>query len=344
MAALNTKRSSSIDSSCPDCSPFLNWDHKRFRSYSERALVVRSLVATLKFQPAPDISLEEKTMRFLKFVTPENGESADAFLHRHSSLSDYPSTEFIQSILVLLSSASHAITTAAMKLLKCVILHSSEIVQFYLVKADLIPQLINTLNPLSLSFTEAVDIHSSLMIIIANPVRLSTPYALRKLEIKDYNKQQAVHETVLKQVVAPSEKYIWHLCANHCSIVDGDQSRFFLELLFYLLEISAYYQPTMDFVVNMPVFLTIPSCLTLFENERTIWYFLYRMINAQREWNKQGGGGREMGKTVHKMLRMEGIEDVIEQKLQNDKNGDWGNNIVVQSIEWKGLLGMNLRK
>ncbi|KAK2941480.1 hypothetical protein BLNAU_23597 [Blattamonas nauphoetae] len=71
-----------------------------------------------------------------------------------------------------------------------------------LVKADMIPQLVITLNPLSLPFDEAVDIHTCLMSNIKPSFWLSTPNGLARLEIKDHNGQQAVHETVLKQVLA----------------------------------------------------------------------------------------------------------------------------------------------
>ncbi|KAK2964074.1 hypothetical protein BLNAU_1155 [Blattamonas nauphoetae] len=134
----------------------------------------------MELQPVLDASLEAKAKRFLAFVIPyDNIESTDAFLNSLASNSYGSSITFIRSIVVLISSASHGITTAAMKMIEDLIWGCSEAVNFALLKADLIPQLIITLNPLSLSFAEA-----------------------------------AVHETILKQVLVPSEKYICHLCMN----------------------------------------------------------------------------------------------------------------------------------
>ncbi|KAK2944280.1 hypothetical protein BLNAU_20776 [Blattamonas nauphoetae] len=48
-----------------------------------------------------------------------------------------------------------------------------------------------------------------------------------------------------------------------------------------------------------------------------------------------------MWKIVSRMLRMEGMENVIEAKLENDKDM-YGRSIVDKSIEWNNLLGMNL--
>ncbi|KAK2939907.1 hypothetical protein BLNAU_25184 [Blattamonas nauphoetae] len=178
---------------------------------------------------------------------------------------------------------------------------------------------------------------------IATSVRLATPIVLANLGIEGENEQQAVHETVLQQVLVTSEKYICHSCVNRYSIVEGEQSEYFLELLTQLLEICPYSQPTMESVLHMPVILTIPSCLTFFENENSINNFVVLMIISQHEWNKTRGTQRQMCKTLHRVLRMEGIEDVIDTKLRNDK-AVYGGGIVANSISWNNLLGMNLQK
>ncbi|KAK2944323.1 hypothetical protein BLNAU_20768 [Blattamonas nauphoetae] len=229
-----------------------------------------------------------------------------------------------------------------MKMLKTLLSHCSAQHLFTLVQADLIPRLINSLNPQSLSFEEAVDIRTFLISTIADSVHLSTTYGLERLEIEDGHEQQSVHETVFQQVVGHSEQYINHLCVNRCSIIDGDQSQLFLDLLTNLIRISATYQPMMDFVLHMPVVLAIPSCLTFFEDARTVWYFLVDMNSTQRDWNEKSGYAQQMGKIVHRMLRMEGIEDVIEETLQNNKGGFFGAFIVGSSIKLNNLLGMNL--
>ncbi|KAK2957546.1 hypothetical protein BLNAU_7445 [Blattamonas nauphoetae] len=69
--------------------------------------------------------------------------------------------------------------------------------------------------------------------------------------------------------------------------------------------------------------------------------FLSILMNTQQEWNRTMREVRQMGKTVHRKLRM-GIEDVIEEKLRNDKNTTGGTLFVGNSIKWSNLLGMNL--
>ncbi|KAK2957602.1 hypothetical protein BLNAU_7501 [Blattamonas nauphoetae] len=100
-----------------------------------------------------------------------------------------------------------AITTAAIEMLRSLILFCSVKSRLALVKADLIHRLIITLNTLSLSFDERADIHINIMDVIWNSLWLATPPGLEHLAFEDENEQQAVHDTILKQVVIPSEKH-----------------------------------------------------------------------------------------------------------------------------------------
>ncbi|KAK2956923.1 hypothetical protein BLNAU_7998 [Blattamonas nauphoetae] len=325
-----------------DCSPFLNWREDSRDSIHSKAVIFRSLVATLKSQPALDVSFEAKAVKFLQDVEPLNEPSADAFLDSFESSSDDSLTSFVQSIVILISSTNPVITATTMAMLYSLVSWSSLKPRLSLIRADLIHELIMTLHPQSLSFAEAVDIHINVMKSLTHCFWLTTPGGLAYLEIEDSDEQHAVRETVFQQVLTPSEKYIWHLCVDRYSIVDSDMSNEFMILLDRLLEICPSYQQTMDFVLHIPVFLTIPSCLTFFENDESIYYSLSSMIHIQREWSKTRGVERQMGKTVIRMLRMEGIEDVIEAKLRNDETYCIGQLIVTDLIEWNNLQGLNL--
>ncbi|KAK2943318.1 hypothetical protein BLNAU_21743 [Blattamonas nauphoetae] len=296
-----------------DCSRFLNWKYHRKESQRKKAIVFRSLVATVKLQPALDASLEAKAVQFLKSPSSTFPDSADGFLNRFGRNTDEPLTNFVQSILVLISSTNPVITTAALEMLRTLFVWSSTKSLLALVQADLIPQIINTLNLQSLSFEEVKDMHINLMKITWSSLALSSPDSLSQLGIEDRNEQQAVRTTVFQQVIAPSEK-----------------------------DLCPYHRPTMDFVLLMPVFLAIPSCFTFFEEYTSIWRFLYDILDIQREWYETRGEVQQQWRTVQRMLRMEGIEDGIEEKSLNYQNncGSW---IVTSAIGWNNLEGMNRR-
>ncbi|KAK2942374.1 hypothetical protein BLNAU_22717 [Blattamonas nauphoetae] len=322
-----------------DCSRFQNWSEEQLDTEQGKAVVFRSLVATVKLQSAFDDSLEAKALKFLESVNPYDGLSTDAFLTSLGQTPDESLKIFMQSIVVLISSASQAIINASMEMLENLFLNCSSKIRLSLVQARLIPRLIRAFNPLSLSQIKTVEIHIFLLKFIKFSLWLSTPNGL---EIEVRNELHAVHEAVLKQVLTPSDKYISHLCVHRFSIIDGDLCTVFLELLAQLLRICPYYQPTLNFVGHMPVVLTMPSYLTFIEKDASISFFLCAMIDAQREWNARRGEVRQMWKTVHRTLRMEGIEDVIEEKLRNDRNAYFGRYIVAESIKWSNLLGVNL--
>ncbi|KAK2960214.1 hypothetical protein BLNAU_4767 [Blattamonas nauphoetae] len=325
-----------------DCSAFLNWSEDQHQSDKEKAVVFRSLVATVKSQSALDASLEAEAVKFLDSVDPKNSKAATHYLNNLESYFVESAPDFIQSIGVLLSSVRHVIPASAMKMLNFLMIHSSAKIKLALVKAALIPQIITTLTPQSFPLTDGKNIHVHLLKIIRNTLWLATPDVLAQLGIEDGNEQQAVHETILKQILSPCEKYIRHLCVNRFSIIDGEQSESFLLLLAQLLQICPCYQLILDFVLHMPVVLTIPSCLTSFETESSIWLYLFDTVYAQRKWNEKRGNVRQLGKTMHRMLRMEGVEDVLEAKLLNDRNRPDGRCIIDNTIRWNNQLGMNL--
>ncbi|KAK2957622.1 hypothetical protein BLNAU_7521 [Blattamonas nauphoetae] len=223
MTGIDVKINTYTDSPYCDCDAFLNWSEEKFSSEHECAVVFRSLVATVKFQPELNVSLEEKAVKFLESMIPMIRQGTDPFLRSLGRTADESSTNFVESVVVLLSSANQAITTAAMKMLGTLIRTCSAEVLLALVQADLISRLINTLNPQSLAFAEAVDIHISLMRIITESVWLAIPYGLAQLGIEDENEQQAVYETVFLQVITPSETYLCHLCVNRMEQFAGHE-------------------------------------------------------------------------------------------------------------------------
>ncbi|KAK2964063.1 hypothetical protein BLNAU_1144 [Blattamonas nauphoetae] len=102
--------------------------------------------------------------------------------------------DFVANINVLLSSTNKTMITASMKMLKSQSQDCSNNHLLALVKADLIPQLIATLNPQSVSLSDCAYIHTYLMDIIIHSVWWSTPTSLTYLGIEDRDEQQAVRE------------------------------------------------------------------------------------------------------------------------------------------------------
>ncbi|KAK2953022.1 hypothetical protein BLNAU_12011 [Blattamonas nauphoetae] len=215
----------------------------------------------------------------------------------------------------MISLSNIRITKATIALVFRIVVFCSINTLLKLVSDGLVPQLISALNPLSLSFADADDIHIHLMRIIDYALSLSTRTELESLNIHNAHEQQAVHETVINQVLMPSEGYLRHLCVNHRLIVDGNQSSTFILLIAKIFKICPSHDPMVDFLCELPVFLAIPSCLTHFESFDTTLWFPTEMLEVQSEWTRGGGRMLRRWNQVLRSLRTEGIEDVFEQRL-----------------------------
>ncbi|KAK2951509.1 hypothetical protein BLNAU_13531 [Blattamonas nauphoetae] len=326
-----------------DNSAFMKWNGNQVASTSVNSAIFGSLVSLIKDGFPFNDRLEEKAASFLDSITnPVFFRSEYSILGIDPSFSPESLIAFVTSITVLLSSSNQTIMKASMKLLDNQFVLCSSNGRLALLRAGIIPQIINTLNPLSLSIPEAVYVHTYLIQIIANAFWLSTPTGLSNHKTEDKIERQAVHETVLQHVIAPSEKYIGHLCRNRHSITDEGMGRGLMLILTRILQISPYNQSTIGVVLNLPLFLTIPSWLTVLENESLISSFLHAMVNIQQEWNRTSGEVRQRWKKVDRLLRKEGIEDVIEDKLRNNQQDFVGGVLVEYSLDWNDLLGMNL--
>ncbi|KAK2960963.1 hypothetical protein BLNAU_4050 [Blattamonas nauphoetae] len=186
-----------------------------------------------------------------------------------------------------------------------------------LVTDNLITQLVSSFHPLTPSFDNFEDNHT-LLIIINHPLWLSTPNGLAQLGMYHPHEQEEVHETVLNQVLKPSEGYIQHLCANRYKSVDDDQSTQFMLFLAALLTICPFHEQTMNFVLTLPVLLIVPSAMTFFESDRSITDFLEIVDTFQKGQDWTVGKMLQRWNICLSCLRMEGVEDVIEQRRGNE--------------------------
>ncbi|KAK2949712.1 hypothetical protein BLNAU_15383 [Blattamonas nauphoetae] len=201
-----------------------------------------------------------------------------------------------------------------------------------LVKANLIPQLITSLDPLSYSFTDAKDLHISLINVLSKFIQLAPPLEFRHLDSVGHRQQQITHETVLKLVLFPSQAYLRFICANYANIQNNTESDDFMHLLEGLLKSCPDFQPTRNFILALPVSLTISSSLTFIELDSSIAAFLASMVYDERNWIRKGRKYRPSDAEIHRSLQNDGFDDAIEQRLLTVFGGSYRAAIVANSI------------
>ncbi|KAK2955223.1 hypothetical protein BLNAU_9775 [Blattamonas nauphoetae] len=211
-----------------------------------------------------------------------------------------------------------------------------------LVTADLIPQLITSLDPLSLSFIEGKDIHLPLMGIFASMFKLAIPAELKDLDLDSPLGQQNINEIVLKHVLIPSEGFIRYFYANRYSIEDNINTYNILFMHYRLIKICANYQPIVDFVLALPVSLTFTSLMSFLEKDTTICQFLEGIVDAQKATIDIDDPSRQPYTSILRSLRMDGLEDVVNQLTVTLLDDYYGRIAVGRSIKLHIASGANL--
>ncbi|KAK2960848.1 hypothetical protein BLNAU_4245 [Blattamonas nauphoetae] len=251
-------------------------------------------------------------------------------------------TEFIASIAVLLSFSNQGIITATISMLTGCTDSCSQSFVLKLIRAGLIPHIVASLNPQSLSFADSKFIHMNLILTINCSVRQSILSITNSLGIEDPIEAQAVHDTILQQVLVPSEDYIRHICVNRHSMIEADQSYELLILLNGIVRICPYNPQTIDFVLTMPLLQAITSALTFCYNDESRRVFLCRTETSQREWSRQSRNVRQSAQIVLRCLRTEGFDDWCEQILGNEGDATWRRNLTNHMNNVSVSPGINL--
>ncbi|KAK2950818.1 putative Ubiquitin-conjugating enzyme E2 29 [Blattamonas nauphoetae] len=324
---------------------FLHWEEQPIVTPSERLTIYLSLVHVVKMKCVFSSSLEDKAVSFLKEIKPDNEKDVNSFILDlvPSSLPE-SSCAFVESVVELISVPNKRIIIAALELVSNIVVYSAKPTLLILVSSGLIPKVVTSLNIFSLSFKEAEMIHHSLILIILAPVYYSKDMALGSLDSACPEIHQTFRETLHKSVILPTEGYIRHLCNNRYLIKDYFQSNFFVNLLLQLLAASLCHPSTMELALSLPICLTIPSALTFFEHDIPSLGLSVETSIKKRPWMRLNGEMQDPCGIVLRLLRSEGIDDVLEQRLNNDITEDKGREVVKSTINWNNLLGMNLNE
>ncbi|KAK2943245.1 hypothetical protein BLNAU_21817 [Blattamonas nauphoetae] len=249
--------------------------------------------------------------------------------------------EFVTSMVVLTSSANQIPVPETLDLLIDLIMSSSSNVHLSLINLNLVPQLLSSLNPQSLSFEDAPDVVLFVASLLSQLLQISSPHSLIKLEIENNWDRSALHDTTLAHLLVPSEGFIRHVCLNRPSFEEKEISLIFMSLLMQILHISPYHPPTMDFIQTLPIVLSIPSMLTSCPSDQSKFYCLTDLLAEQTECIKRDGSNRRSNTIVARFLANEGFSDVLEQMMMADEEGDSGSYIVACSISLSCMFGIN---
>ncbi|KAK2960008.1 hypothetical protein BLNAU_4891 [Blattamonas nauphoetae] len=312
-------------------------------SFEDKSRIYCSLVALVKAEYAFDNALQDKAAQFLQSLElkwDEKEKAAKLVTDLVPSSAGSPS-DFVDSILTLLSSPHSKVTKAALSFLSATIDASPDEIRSHLVKSDLISNLLATVQPHTLPITGNEEIFDKLNWVIIECLNLADHFSLSQLDITDAVGKYNHCEMIFQKVVIPSSGFVTFLISNRY-ILNGDLLDSFMTLLAILIDMSPFHRPTLEFVLASPIAMAFTSCLLLFEDEHRFWVTLLNIPLSLRDWKKQSREVAQSGKRMIQALFSEGFEDALEQKMMYDKNGYCGLHLGDMFLSISHKLGSNV--
>ncbi|KAK2957752.1 hypothetical protein BLNAU_7186 [Blattamonas nauphoetae] len=299
--------------------------------FEDQSTIYNSLVALVKAEHPFDTALQDKAVHFLKSLEPKWDAQLAARLVTDlvpSSAGSY--SGFAMSILTLLSSQHSTVVAAALSFLYKATNESSPAIRCCLVESDLISKVLATFQPHTLSIAGNEAIINELNVLIRDCLFLANPSSLNELGVKTAVDAFNHREMIFQKAVIPSSQFVTFLISNR-HILNGDLFNNFMDLLAVFIQICPFHRPTLEFVLASPIPMALSSRFSFVEGAMYLWGILMVINYSLKEWKKHRHEVAQSAKRMIQALISEDFEDTLEQMLMNDKDGNFGRNLVDES-------------
>ncbi|KAK2941921.1 hypothetical protein BLNAU_23157 [Blattamonas nauphoetae] len=300
-------------------------------------------LALVKAEYPFDDALQDRAVRFLKGLEPEWGDDdhGDQLVTDIVPSSGESHSEFLESILTLLSSPCSTVVAAALSFLTKIAEVSSLAIRCRLVESDLVSKVFTIVQPHTLSISGDETIIDKLIRIIISCFYLSQPWSLNLLGITAAVDQFNHREMIFQKVVIPSSLFVTFLISNRI-VLNGDLFQSLISLLEKLLSIGPYHRPTLDYVLASPIAMAFSSCLSSVEECHDLWNILDNVDSSLEIWKKEVPEVAKPATRMMQVLFSEGLEDTLEQMTMINKGDFYGISVVDECHSISQLLGLNL--
>ncbi|KAK2958022.1 hypothetical protein BLNAU_6948 [Blattamonas nauphoetae] len=308
--------------------PFLNFDPESTLSFEDKSTIYNSLVAFVKAGYPFDNALQDKAAQFLKSLEPRvcDTQQATKLVTDLVPSSSRSPSDFIESILTLVSSPYSIVVSSALKF-QYQLAHAKSLkFKLHLVESDLITNILAIVQPHTLPITGNETIINQITKTDTEYLYLGSRSSLRTSSITSAADRWHCREMIFQKVILPSSQFLTFLISNRL-LLNGDLFDSFIALLGKLLEISPFHGPTLEFVLASPVVMAFSSCLALVE------------LN---EW--KNSEVVQSGKRMTQALLSEDFESMLEQMLMREKDGHFCVNITIYCRSISKLLGENVQR
>ncbi|KAK2963753.1 hypothetical protein BLNAU_1320 [Blattamonas nauphoetae] len=324
---------------------FVNFAPTKESPFEDNSAAYCSLVTLVKEKYPFDDVLIDKAVQFLNILEPQWCEVhlATRLITELVPSSAGPPSDFIESILTLLSSPHSTIVEATSVLLTKIVLYCSSPVRLQLVESDLISKVLASVQPHTLPFSGNETVLNTQLRIIMYCINLALPVSLKELGITTADSTLNHREMILRKVIIPSSRFMTFLISNQ-HILNGDLSSIIMTLFVHLIQMGPFHLPTLEFVLASPIAMAFSKCLSFVEDSIPLLNTLRTIERSLNEWKNQGPEVLRSGKRMNQTLHSEGFEDLAEQMMMTDVSENFGDVIVKTCRSIFRIKGSNVTR
>ncbi|KAK2952614.1 hypothetical protein BLNAU_12442 [Blattamonas nauphoetae] len=323
--------------------PFMNWDPCSTITVESFAQTFPSLVSMVRDDYHFDEGLLQKSSALLLSI--DKIESPYVFVNGLIKLigqsSPDPVAVFVDSVIELLSSPHPPIFEGSLVFLhRCLDWCSSQNL-LAIVSSQLVPRLLSTPRLRDLSVIADKSILFETIMILHNTVLLSSTDVLRMLTTSGNVSPQRVRDVALQEALISIEPALVMISRNRLILSWIEGCKETLRFLTKIFELSAYHQPTLDFVTASRLSVIFQSLFAKVEDDKTHILCLNSIYSNFIKWKAIGTAIMHRGKIMLQTLKREGFEDDLEQGLFRNPSTALGSDAQFRSFRMMNRMGTN---
>ncbi|KAK2961796.1 hypothetical protein BLNAU_3233 [Blattamonas nauphoetae] len=324
-------------------SPFLDWNPDDSVTVDSVAPALVSLASMLRdgYPFNTELVIAASTLLSSFNWRRHNSLTIDHLLKAIGQHFPDPAAVFVDSITILLSSPHPSIFREALPFIRRCLNYCYPSNRLALVSSKLLPGIISTPHLRDLSVIDNQGMMNDICVIFDRCVCLSSTdtvlYFSTTLDIDP----QSIRNLVLHEVLIPFEPSLVQISRNPRFVSWDYEYQNASIFLIDIFDMSAYHQPTLDFVCSSRIPIVFQSLLSKVENIFPHRVIISSLAENIRKWKEDGAETADRGRILLQTLEREGFHEGIEQTLFHNKSSENGRFVRWYSFEIMNYLGMN---
>ncbi|KAK2952618.1 hypothetical protein BLNAU_12446 [Blattamonas nauphoetae] len=287
-------------------SPFLNWTRDGPHTSDSLSPVLLSLVSMVRngYNWNDDLLLKASSLIW------DLGSklNVDDFLEAIGQGSTNPAAAFVDSMTVLLSMSHELIFNPTLVFMTRILQTCSSSNKLALVSSKLVPGILTSPNLQNLYVMANQTVLYIILNVLKNGIWLASPDSVRSLSADTNTDPQSIRDLMLHEVLAPIVPSLVQISHHYRLVFWGDEYGMIMRSVFSFFEVSAFHQPTLDFITSSPIPIVFQSLFTKAEDEYVHQILLLHISHNIAKWRTNGAETVGRDRILLRTLEQEGFE------------------------------------